>query len=75
MLKRHIVIGDHWLTPRYDIRSLCNGFLSGVVAVAAGSGAMKAWAALITGTFQAFVYMVTCLIMQRVKFDDAMENF
>lgn len=38
MLKRHIVLGDHWKTPRYDIRSLCNGFLSGVTAVAAGSG-------------------------------------
>ncbi|TNV84072.1 hypothetical protein FGO68_gene17622 [Halteria grandinella] len=75
MFKRHIVIGDHWKTPRYDIRSLCNGFLSGVVAVAAGSGAMKPWGALITGTTQALVYMVTCLIMQRVKFDDAMENF
>ena len=49
MLKRHIVIGDHWKTPRYDIRSLCNGFLSGVVAVAAGSGAMKPWGALVTG--------------------------
>lgn len=50
MLKRHIVIGDHWKTPRYDIRSLCNGFLSGMAAVAAGSGAMKPWGALLTGS-------------------------
>jgi Amt family ammonium transporter len=75
LFKRHIVIGDHWKTPRYDIRSLCNGFLSGMTAVAAGSGAMKPWGALITGTTQALVYMVACLILQRVKFDDAMENF
>jgi ammonia channel protein AmtB len=75
LLKRHVVIGDHWLTPRYDIRSLCNGYLSGVTAVAAGAGAMKPWSALVTGTFQAFIYMLACLIMQRVKFDDAMENF
>ena len=36
---------------------------------------MKPWSALVTGTFQAFIYMLACLIMQRVKFDDAMENF
>lgn len=75
LLKRHIVVGDHWLTPRYDIRSLCNGYLSGMTAVAAGAGAMKPWGALITGTVQAFTYMISCLIMQRVKFDDAMENW
>ncbi len=49
LIKRYIVLGDHWKTPRYDIRSLCNGFISGVVAVSAGSGAMKPWAALLTG--------------------------
>jgi ammonia channel protein AmtB len=49
LLKRHIVIGDHKLTPRYDIRSLCNGYLSGVAAVSAGSGIMKPWSALVTG--------------------------
>ena len=75
MLKRHIVIGDHWKTPRYDIRSLCNGLLSGITAVSAGSGAMKPWGALITGAVQALVYMTACLIMKRVKFDYSMENF
>ena len=75
MLKRHVVIGDHWKTPRYDVRSLCNGFLSGVVAVAAGSGLMKPWGALITGAVQSIVYMSFCLLFRKVKFDDAMENF
>ena len=75
LLKRHVVIGDQWKTPRYDIRSLCNGFLSGVCAVSAGAGVMKSWGALLTGAVQAFAYMLTCLIMQRVKFDDAMENY
>jgi Amt family ammonium transporter len=49
ILKRHIVIGDHKKTPRYDIKSLCNGFLSGMAAVTAGSGVVKPWAALIIG--------------------------
>ena len=75
MLKRHINVGEHWKTPRYDIRSLCNGFLSGVCAVAAGSGAMKPWGALVTGAVQALAYMIACLVMRRVKFDDAMENY
>jgi ammonia channel protein AmtB len=75
MLKRHVVLGDHWKTPRYDIRSLCNGFLSGMVAVAAGSGLMKPWGALITGGVQSIVYMSVCLLFKKIKFDDAMENF
>ena len=49
LLKRHVVIGDHKLTPRYDVKSLCNGFLSGIAAVAAGSGVMRPWGALVTG--------------------------
>jgi ammonia channel protein AmtB len=51
LLKRHIVRGDHRKTPRYDIRSLCNGFLSGVSAVAAGSGVMRPWGGILTGFF------------------------
>jgi len=49
LLKRHIVRGDHKLTPRYDIRSLCNGFLSGIAAVSAGAGIMRPWSAVIVG--------------------------
>lgn len=49
LLKRHVVIGDHKKTPRYDIKSLCNGYLSGICAVSAGSGVMKPWSALVTG--------------------------
>ena len=49
ILKRHIVIGDHKFTPRYDIRSLCNGFLSGAAAVSAGAGLMYPWGAVVTG--------------------------
>jgi Amt family ammonium transporter len=75
LLKRHIVRGDHAKTPRYDIRSLCNGFLAGIAAVSAGSGAMKPWGALITGIIEGFLYMITCAILKKVKIDDAMENF
>jgi len=50
IFKRHLVLGDHRKTQRYDIKSLCNGFLSGVAAVSAGSGVMKPWSALVTGS-------------------------
>lgn len=75
LIKRHVNIGDHAKTPRYDIRSLCNGFLAGMAAVSAGSGAMKPWAALITGGVEALCYSITCFLMKKVKFDDAMENY
>jgi ammonia channel protein AmtB len=44
-------------------------------AVAAGSGSMRPWGALITGIFEAFFYMILCLILKKIKFDDPMENF
>jgi ammonia channel protein AmtB len=75
LLKRHIVRGDHQKTPRYDIRSLCNGFLSGMAAVSAGSGIMPPWGAVVTGLIQSIFYMLCCLIFKKVKFDDPMENF
>ena len=75
MVKRHLVCGDHKLTPRYDIRSLCNGFLAGVAAVGAGSGVIRPWGALVTGLFEAVFYMSMCIILKKIKFDDPMENF
>ena len=75
LLKRHFVCGDHQKTPRYDIRSLCNGFLSGAAAVSAGAGVMHPWGAVITGAFQSLFYMIFCLIFKKVRFDDPMENF
>ena len=36
---------------------------------------MKPWGALVTGAVQALAYMIACLVMRRVKFDDAMENY
>jgi len=75
LLKRHIVKGDHRKTPRYDVRSLCNGWISGIAAVSAGAGVMRPWGGILTGFFNAFFYMLSCLILKRVKFDDPMENF
>jgi ammonia channel protein AmtB len=49
--------------------------LAGVAAVSAGCGLMQPWGALITGVIEAFFYMLLCLIMKKVKFDDPMENF
>ena len=75
LFKRYIVRGDDLKTQRYDVRSLCNGFLAGVAAVSAGSGTMKPWGALVTGSIEAFLYMTLCLIAKKSKFDDPMENF
>lgn len=75
LLKRYIVRGDRLKTPKYDIRALCNGYLAGVAAVSAGSGTMKPWGALVTGSIAALLYMTLCLIVKKSKFDDPMENF
>lgn len=75
ILKKQIVRGDRKKIPRFDIKSLCNGYLAGVAAVSAGAGTMKPWGALVTGTIASFMYMTMCLIVKKVKFDDPMENF
>lgn len=75
LLKKYVVRGDKKRTQKYDIRSLCNGFLAGVAAVSAGSGTMKPWGALVTGTIASFFYMTLCFIVKKVRFDDPMENF
>jgi Amt family ammonium transporter len=74
-LKRHVVRGDHKRTPRYDIRSLCNGYLSGIAAVSAGAAIMPPWGAVVTGLIQSPFYMICCYVFKKVKFDDPMENF
>ena len=61
--------------PKYDIQSLCNGYLAGVAAVSAGSGNMKPWGALVTGFVASFLYVILSLISRKSKFDDPMENF
>ena len=75
LLKRHIVRKDKLKIQKYDIRALCNGYLAGVAAVSAGCGTMKPWGALATGIIAALLYMTLCLIVQKFKFDDPMENF
>jgi ammonium transporter, Amt family len=76
LLKRYIVRGgDHMKTQRYDVRSLCNGYLTGIAAVSAGCATMKPWGALVTGSIAGWLYMTLCLIARKSKFDDPMENF
>jgi ammonia channel protein AmtB len=48
LLKRHVTRENHKI-PRYDVKSICNGYLSGMAAVSAGAGVMKPWSALVTG--------------------------
>jgi Amt family ammonium transporter len=74
-LKKQIVRSDRMKIPRYDIQSLCNGYLAGVSAVSAGSGTMKPWGALVTGTIASFLYIILSLIARKSKFDDPLENF
>ena len=72
--KRHVV-REHQKIQKYDIKSLCNGFLAGIAAVSSGSGTMKPWGALATGVIEGFLYVIICFIWKKVKFDDPMENF
>mmetsp|Transcript_7103 Transcript_7103/g.6215 ORF Transcript_7103/g.6215 Transcript_7103/m.6215 type:complete len:196 (+) Transcript_7103:881-1468(+) len=61
--------------PTHDVRSLCNGFLSGMAAAATGAGYMTPYTAIIIGLIQSFAYMTFCLVLYKIRVDDAMENF
>jgi ammonia channel protein AmtB len=74
VVKRHIV-GINSKVARYDVKSLCNGFLTGIAAVSGGCHTYKPWAAAVIGIIASVLYMFMCLIFKKIKFDDPMENF
>ena len=44
------------------MRSLCNGFICGMVSVLPGSGSIPPWAALAIGAISSFWYMLFALL-------------
>ena len=48
----------------YDIRSICNGFLAGVVGMSVGSAGMQPYWAVLCGAITAPLYIGACLIFR-----------
>jgi len=64
------------ITPlnNYNPISICNGLLSGLVAITAACDNVQPWSAIIIGIVSGLVYITACWIMGKLKIDDPMDN-
>ena len=69
--------GEYYKTFRYsqrfDVKSICNGILAGLVAITAGCDVVEPWAAVCIGIIAAFVYSFWAKFMLAMNIDDPHE--
>jgi len=58
---------------KFDIGSLCNGILVGLVAITGVAGSCEPWAAFIIGIVGALFYCLGAWICDRFRIDDPVE--
>eukprot|EP00035_Acanthoeca_spectabilis_P025763 m.459803 g.459803 ORF g.459803 m.459803 type:complete len:499 (-) comp21837_c0_seq1:23-1519(-) len=56
---------------RWNFSLLCNGALTGAVAVCASASTIKPWAALLIGSTAGFIFRIVSTLVRRVGVDDA----
>ncbi|GLI66983.1 hypothetical protein VaNZ11_011079 [Volvox africanus] len=54
----------------WDLTSLCNGVLVGLVSVTAGCTVYEPWAALLCGSLGAVLFEAACAVLLRLRIDD-----
>merc|ERR1719282_1443042 len=59
----------YFLDGIWDLISVCNGLLAGLVAVTASCSVIEPWAALVGG----FVYVGSCKLLLKLRIDDPLE--
>jgi len=57
----------------WDLISVCNGLLAGLVAVTSSCSVIEPWAALICGFTGAFVYVGATKLLLKLRIDDPLE--
>ena len=57
----------------WDLVSVCNGLLAGLVAVTSSCSVIEPWAALICGFVGAFVYVFSAKLLLKLRIDDPLE--
>jgi len=59
----------------YDLPSMCNGVLSGLVSITAGCANVEPYMALIIGFLGGIVYLLTSALVKRMRIDDVLDAF
>lgn len=67
------ITGTHSYVTRYDVGTICNGIIVGLVASTASCDATEPWASVIIGIVGAFFYSVGVLLIDKYHIDDPLE--
>jgi len=67
------LIIKYFLDGIWDLVSVCNGLLAGLVAVTSSCSVIEPWAALICGFVGAFVYVFSAKLLLKLRIDDPLE--
>ena len=59
---------------KFDILTLCNGILIGLVAISGACDRCENWGAIIIGTVAAFFYLAGVWLLEYLQIDDAIET-
>lgn len=57
------IVGTHSFVTRFDVGTMCNGIIVGLVSVTASCNQIEVWAAFIIGIIGALFYSVGCLLL------------
>lgn len=68
-----IAYGKVTRATKYDVMTLCNGALIGMVSIAGVVDTVENWSAVLIGTIAAFVYVAACLFLDFYRIDDPLE--
>jgi Amt family ammonium transporter len=60
-------------THKFDVLSLSNGALVGMVAISASIDRVENWGAVLIGTIAAFCYVISLLTLEFYRIDDPLE--
>ena len=70
---RPILMRTYSKMSRYDISAICNGLLSGLVAITGSVDNVQPWQAVIIGLFGGIVYSLACKLSDYLSVDDPLE--
>lgn len=68
-----MVFGNCNRATKYDVLTLCNGALIGMVSIAGVIDTVENWGAVLIGTIAAVFYVVACLFLDFYRIDDPLE--
>ena len=67
------VLGTYSQVSKYDICTLCNGILVGLVSITGVANRCENYAAFIIGIIGALFYILGCWILDKLHIDDVVE--